>query len=44
MKTTYSEELKMLDGMARDFAARELVEEREEHEAGEDDTGQRSRQ
>ncbi len=32
MKTTYSEELKMLDGMARDFAARELVEEREEHD------------
>lgn len=32
MKAGVSEELKMLDGMARDFAARELVEEREEHD------------
>jgi alkylation response protein AidB-like acyl-CoA dehydrogenase len=32
MKTTASEELKMLDGMARDFAAKELAEEREEHD------------
>jgi alkylation response protein AidB-like acyl-CoA dehydrogenase len=32
MKTTVSEELKMLDGMARDFAAKELLEEREEHD------------
>ena len=32
METTISEELKMLDGMARDFAARELVDEREEHD------------
>ncbi len=32
MKADVSEELRMLDGMARDFAARELVEEREEHD------------
>ena len=32
MRTDVSEELKMLDGMARDFAARELLEEREEHD------------
>ena len=32
MKADVSEELKMLDGMARDFAARELVDEREEHD------------
>ena len=32
MRTTISEELKMLDGMAKDFAAKELVEEREEHD------------
>ncbi len=32
MDATISEELKMLDGMARDFAAKELVDEREEHD------------
>lgn len=32
MRRDASEELRMLDGMARDFAARELVEEREEHD------------
>jgi len=32
MEATISEELKMLDGMAKDFAARELVDEREEHD------------
>ena len=32
MKPDVSEELRMLDGMAKDFAARELVEEREEHD------------
>jgi len=32
MKAEVSEELRMLDGMARDFAARELAEEREEHD------------
>lgn len=32
MRTTISEELKMLAGMARDFAAKELVDEREEHD------------
>jgi alkylation response protein AidB-like acyl-CoA dehydrogenase len=30
MEATISEELKMLDGMAKDFAAKELVDEREE--------------
>ena len=32
MRTTISEELKMLDEMARDFAAKELVDEREEND------------
>ncbi len=32
MRTTISDELKMLDEMARDFAAKELVDEREEHD------------
>ncbi|RJP31625.1 MAG: acyl-CoA dehydrogenase [Actinobacteria bacterium] len=32
MRTDISEELKMLDGMARDFAARELLDEREDHD------------
>lgn len=32
MKTTISDELKMLGDMARDFAARELLEDREEHD------------
>lgn len=32
MRTTISEELKMLTGMARDFAAKELVDEREERD------------
>jgi len=32
MEATISEELKMLDGMAKDFAARELVDEREEYD------------
>lgn len=32
MTTIISEELKMLDGMARDFAAKELVDEREEYD------------
>lgn len=32
MKPDVSEELRMLDGMAKDFAAKELVEEREEHD------------
>jgi alkylation response protein AidB-like acyl-CoA dehydrogenase len=32
MAVTISEELKMLDGMAKDFATKELVDEREEHD------------
>lgn len=32
MKADVSEELKLLDEMARDFAAKELVDEREEHD------------
>jgi alkylation response protein AidB-like acyl-CoA dehydrogenase len=32
MKTTISDELKMLDGMAGDFAAKELLDDREEND------------